>query len=222
MKRFLRDNGIGLGFGLAFLVVLVAQSFAGWAAFNQQQISDHLGEIGYFDYLTSASFAVDVSENWQSEYLQFSLYIAALVWLVQRGSPDSKKVEHVGVGSDEDERLGRFAEVDSPGPVHAGGWRLRLYSNSLVLVMGGIFFLSWFVQSVTGNAAFNAEQLASLQRPQSWLEYLASADFWNRTFQNWQSELLAVGSMSVLAIYLRQRGSPESKDVGAPHSETGS
>jgi hypothetical protein len=87
--------------------------------------------------------------------------------------------------------------------------------------MGAIFFASWFAQSVAGRAAFNSEQLGQLQQPLTWWGYVGSADFWNRTLQNWQSEFLAVGSMAILAVYLRQRGSPESKPVGARHDETG-
>jgi len=87
--------------------------------------------------------------------------------------------------------------------------------------MGLIFLLSWLAQSISGHSAYNREQLASLQEPIAWLGYLGSADFWNRTLQNWQSEFLAVASMVVLSIYLRQRGSPESKPVGAPHEATG-
>ncbi len=84
-----------------------------------------------------------------------------------------------------------------------------------------IFLLSWLTQSVAGVAAYNEQQLRQLQAPTTWAAYLSSADFWSRTLQNWQSELLAVGSMAVLAIYLRQRGSPESKPVGAAHGATG-
>lgn len=96
-----------------------------------------------------------------------------------------------------------------------------MYSRSLGLVMGALFLLSWLAQSVAGTAAYNEEQLRGLQAPVSWAQYLTCADFWNRTLQNWQSELLAVASMVVLSIYLRQRGSPESKPVGAAHTATG-
>jgi hypothetical protein len=75
--------------------------------------------------------------------------------------------------------------------------------------------------SVAGWAAYNAEQLMDHEDPVSWAGYLVRPDFWSRTFQNWQSEFLAVGSMAILAVYLRQRGSPESKPVGAPHEATG-
>jgi hypothetical protein len=97
-----------------------------------------------------------------------------------------------------------------------------LFSNSLGLVMAVIFLLSWLAQSVAGVAAFNEQQLSDLQDPVSWPRYLAEPEFWNRTLQNWQSELLAVASMAILSIYLRQRGSPQSKPVGAPHTATGS
>jgi hypothetical protein len=96
-----------------------------------------------------------------------------------------------------------------------------VFSSSLGLVMGAIFLGSWFAQSIAGMAAFNEEQLGDRQDPVSWGRYLMEADFWNRTLQNWQSELLAVASMAILAIYLRQRGSPQSKPVGTPHSATG-
>ena len=54
------------------------------------------------------------------------------------------------------------------------------------------------------------------------LDYIRSSQFWFESFQNWQSEFLAIAAMVVLSIHLRQRGSPESKPVDAPHSQTGS
>ena len=220
MKRFLRDNGLSLGFGVMFLASLVGQMFAGLADFNQRQLSDGGQRITLLQYVTSSDFAVDVTENWQSEYLQFFLFVFGTIWLVQRGSPESKPVDKVGLESDKDQKVGRYAEEDSPAWVKAGGWRTAVYSRSLGLLMGALFLLSWFAQSISGLSAYNADQLASLQDPVSWPAYLASPDFWNRTLQNWQSELLAVGSFVVFTVYLRQRGSPESKPVGAPHTET--
>jgi hypothetical protein len=172
-------------------------------------------------YLTSSDFAVDVAENWQSEYLQFFLFTVLTVWLLQKGSPESKSLDQAGTESDEDQLVGAHADDDSPAWAKATGRRRHLLSNSLGLVMGGIFLLSWLAQSIAGVAAFNERQLSQLQAPVSWSKYLTEPDFWNRTLQNWQSELLAVFSMAVLAIYLRQRGSPESKPVGAAHTSTG-
>ena len=221
MRRVLRDHALGLFFGVLFLGALVGQAFAGRADYDAQQVADGLAPVSLARYLTSSSFAVDVAENWQSEYLQFLLYILATVWLLQRGSPESKKFGKAGRESDEEQKVGPFADESSPAAARRGGWVTALYSNSLGLVMGAIFLASWGAQSLAGTVQFNERRLAQLQAPVSWGGYVTSADFWNRTLQNWQSEFLAVGSMAILAIYLRQRGSPESKPVGAAHDATG-
>jgi hypothetical protein len=219
--RALRDNGIGLLFGGLFLLFLVGQAISGQAQFNDQQIAAGADPVSFLNYVTSSSFAVDVVENWQSEYLQFFLYIFATVWFVQRGSPESKDVEKAGTESDEEQLVGEHARPDSPRAAHLDNLRGVLFSRSLGIVMGGIFLLSWLAQSVAGWAAYNVEQLGDREDPVTWVGYLTEPDFWNRTLQNWQSEMLAVGSMAVLGIYLRQRGSPESKPVGAANSDTG-
>ena len=219
--RRLRDNSLGLVFGLLFLIVLAGQALAGHADFNQQQITDGLEPISLARYVTSASFAVDVAENWQSEYLQFFLYIFLTVWLVQRGSPESKPVGEQGRETDQKQKIGRYADDDSPAWARVRGIRLWLFSNSLGLTMGLIFVGCWLAQSIAGVAAYNERQLADLEDPISWAQYLRAPDFWNRTLQNWQSELLAVASMAILSIYLRQRGSSQSKPVGAAHTATG-
>jgi hypothetical protein len=221
MRRFIKDNSLGLTFGLLFLAALIGQAFTGHADFNAQQITHGLPEISLGRYLTSADFAVDVAENWQSEYLQFFLFIVLTVWLVQKGSPESKKPNEVGLESDEDQRVGPHAGGDAPRWAKVDGWRRVVFSNSLGITMGTIFLLSWLAQSIAGMSAFNEEQLSQRQDPVSWAGYLIEPDFWNRTLQNWQSEFLAVASMAILAIYLRQRGSPESKPVGSPHTATG-
>lgn len=220
MKRFLRDNGLSVAFGTSFVVVLIGQAFAGQADFNARQVVAGGPLLSFWQYLASSDFAVNVAENWQSEYLQFFLYILATVWLVQRGSPESKPVGKIGRESDEDQQVGAHAGRDAPRWARVGGWRTALFSRSLGLTMAVLFGLSWLAQSIAGQAAHNAEQLGQLADPQTWPQYVASADFWNRTLQNWQSELLAVGCMAVFSVYLRQRGSPESKPVGAPHATT--
>jgi hypothetical protein len=220
MKRVLRDNGLGIVFGLLFLAALVGQAFAGQADYNEQQLANGAEPVTFLHFVASSNFAVDVAENWQSEYLQFFLYIFATIWLVQRGSPESKPASDIGPESDEQQCVGAHATDSSPAWARAGGWRTRLFSNSLCLVMGGLFLLSWLAQSVAGVVVHNADQLADHQPPLTWFEYLGSPDFWNRTLQNWQSEFLAIGSMAVFSVYLRQRGSPESKPVGAEHGVT--
>ncbi len=217
----LLTNGLSIAFGLLFLLSLAGQAFSGVAYFNEEQIASGLVEISFWQYVTSSSFAVDVSENWQSEYLQFLLFIVLTVWLVQKGSPESKKIEKRGVQSDEEEFIGQFSKEESPKWAKAGGFRTALFSTSLGLVMGTVFVLSWLAQSVTGYSAHAEQQLASLQDPGTWQQYLVSPEFWNRTLQNWQSEFLAVWSMVILSVYLRQRSSPESKPVGEAHDATG-
>jgi hypothetical protein len=219
--RAIRNNGLALFFGAIFLVTLVGQAFVGQDDFNHAQVAHHDDPITLARYVTSSEFWVDVLENWQSEYLQFTLYIVGTVWLLQRGSPESKELDKAGTESDEDQLIGPHAGPDSPRWARAGGWRTRIYSNSLLIVMAGIWIASWLGQSVTGRIAYNAEQFDHHEAAVTWGRYLTTSDFWNRTLQNWQSEFLAVGSMAVLAIYLRQRGSPESKPVGAPHDATG-
>jgi hypothetical protein len=221
MRKLVRECSLSLAFGAMFLAALAGQAFAGWKQFNADQFAQGLDRLSLAQYLTSSDFAVDVAENWQSEYLQFLLYILLTVWLLQKGSPESKELDRSGRESAKDQKIGTFAERDSPRWARTGGWRTGLYSSSLVLVMAAFFLGSWLVQSAAGWAAFNETRLKDLQDPIAWTEYLLNADFWSRTLQNWQSEFLAVGSMAVLSIYLRQRGSPESKPVGEPHASTG-
>jgi hypothetical protein len=221
MRTFLRNNGLSLFFAAIFLAALVGQSFAGMAQFNQQQLAESMATVSYGEYLTSSDFAVDVAENWQSEYLQFLLYIYATVWLLQRGSPESKDLDEAGTETDEEQRIGEHSRSDSPSWAATGGLRTALFSRSLVIMMGAIFLASWLAQSLAGTASYNQQQLSQRQDPVPWLAYLATPDFWNRTLQNWQSEFLAVGSMAIFSVYLRQRGSPESKPVGASHQATG-
>jgi hypothetical protein len=220
MARVIRDNALSLLFGALFLLALVGQSAAGYVENNERLLQHGQTAITFTSFVTSSEFVVDVAENWQSEFLQFFLFIAATIWLVQRGSPESKKPGDEGVGTDQDQKVGRFAESDSPEWAKRSGMPRVLYSNSLLIVMGTVFALSWLAQSLAGVVVFNSENTEHAQMPISWVEYLGTADFWSRTLQNWQSEFLAVGAMVVFSIFLRQRGSSESKPVGTPHYQT--
>ena len=221
MRTLWRDNSLSFVFFGFFVAALVGQAFAGWHEYNNEAITHHQETIALGRYLVSSSFGNAVMENWQSEYLQFTLYILLTVWFVQKGSPESKQLDRGGTGSDEDQRVGEHAREDSPRWARVRGIRLWVYSNSLLLVMGAIWLGSWCAQSITGWSDYSADRLAHGEPRVDYVQYLGSASFWESTLQNWQSEFLAVGSMAVLAIYLRQRGSPESKPVGAPHSATG-
>jgi hypothetical protein len=206
-RQYAYENGITLFFLTIFLLALGAQAVAGYHAFNQDQVQHSSSQISFGAYLTSSAFGQAVMENWQSEYLQFTLFIFVTIWLVQRGSPESKELGKEGLETDREQRVrGQVSFV---------------YSNSLVLVMLAIWIGSWFAQSITGLTQFNADRFDHHQDAISWSSYLVNAHFWEQTLQNWQSEFLAIASMAILAVYLRQRGSPESKPVGAPHDATG-
>ncbi|HZC54068.1 MAG TPA: DUF6766 family protein [Mycobacterium sp.] len=220
LRGLIRENGLTIAFLVLFVGALIGQSFAGLADFNAQQLADGGQTVSWFTYIRSSSFGTDVAENWQSEYLQFALYIVATIWLVQRGSSESKEVGHEGHQTNAEQQIGRYARADSPKWAKAGGWRAALYGRSLGLIMTFFFVGSWLAQSIAGRAAYNHDRLTNFEDPVSWSGYVTSADFWDRTLQNWQSEFLAVASMAVFAIYLRQRGSPESKLVGAAHDDT--
>jgi len=221
MRRFLKENSLSIVFLALFLAALVGQAIAGHADFNDNAVSHGHPTISLGRYVVSSDFGAAVMENWQSEYLQFTLFILLTVWLLQRGSPESKELDKAGRESDQSQKVGPYAQQNSPRWAKLGGIRRTLYENSLVLVMGTFWLGTWLAQSVTGTAQYNAEQLDHQQDPVGWSHYITTADFWESTLQNWQSEFLAVGSMAILAVYLRQRGSPESKPVGAPHGATG-
>jgi hypothetical protein len=220
--RWARDNSLSLFFLVLFLATLLGQSYAGHLEYNEELQAHDDPTISWARYLVSSHFGAAVMENWQSEFLQFSFFIAATIWLVQRGSNESKKPEEIGLESDAKQRVGGHASTRSPAWARVRDWRYKVYSNSLIIVMTALFFGFWFAQSVNNWTQYNAEQLDHSEPTVSWLSFIGTSDFWEKTLQNWQSEFLAVGTMAVFTIYLRQRGSPESKPVGAPHEETGS
>jgi hypothetical protein len=221
VRTFLKHNGLSVFFLALFLAALAFQAVAGHADFNEDQDRHGGPHMSLGRYVLSSEFGTAVLENWQSEYLQFTLFILMTVWLLQRGSPESKPLHRAGRESDKDQQVGQHAKRNSPRWAKVEGLRRTLYENSLLIVMAAIWVGSWLAQSLTGVAEYNTERLDHHQLPVSWFGYLSRADFWEKTLQNWQSEFLAVGSMAILAVYLRQRGSPESKPVGAPHDATG-
>jgi Domain of unknown function (DUF6766) len=221
MRRALRNHSLTIFFGTIFLAALLGQAIAGHAAYNQDQVDHGRAAVSLSEYVASSPFWASVMENWQSEYLQFTLLMVATVWLLQRGSPESKELDKSGRESKRDQRMEYAADRGSPVWARVGGIRTALYSNSLLILMTAIFIGSWFAQSVTGLTEFNQQQREHHEAAISWLSYVSGPSFWENTLENWQSEFLAVGSFAAFTIFLRQRGSPESKPVGAPHSATG-
>jgi hypothetical protein len=221
MRKVIRDHSLSLFFLAIFLAALVGQAIAGHNLHNEEALAHGERTISIWRYVTGSDFGNAVMENWQSEYLQFTLFMLATIWLVQRGSPESKPIDKAGRESAKEQKIGEHADRRSPMMARVGDWRTTLYSHSLLIAMVLIFFGSWFAQSVTGWTDFNADQTDHHEPTVSWWSFVGSSTFWEATLQNWQSEFLAVGSFAVLAIYLRERGSPESKPVGAPHDATG-
>ena len=223
MKRFLFENSLTLFFTALFAGSLVGQSLSGQRSYNQDQQLHGGEQLSWLDYVLSPDFGGNVLENWQSEFLQFTLFILATVWLVQKGSNESKAPEDAGAESDQKQRVGGYAPENGPAWAKLrGGARRWWYENSLVCAMATVFALSWAGQSFNNWRQENRELREHGEPAIAWLDYVVSANFWERTLQNWQSEFLAIGAMAVFTIYLRQRGSPESKPVGAPHGETAS
>jgi hypothetical protein len=217
MPRWLRENGLSIVlFGL-FGVFLVGQGLTGWRTYNAEQREHHEQTVGLEAYLTTGHFVEATFENWESEFLQMASYVLLTVWLVQKGSSESKPVG----GDPEKDADPRSVTDSAPGPVRRGGWRLTLYENSLGIALALLFILSFVLHALGGAREYSAEQVAHGQQPVSTMEFVRSSTFWFQSFQNWQSEFVAVGSIVVLTIFLRQRGSPESKSVAAPHHETG-
>ncbi|HEY6644837.1 DUF6766 family protein [Povalibacter sp.] len=220
MKRFWKDNGLSLVLFAFFLAALLGQSLAGYAVELHELQTHGQPSIPFADYLRSGDFVEVTMENWESEFFQMFVYVVFTVFLFQRGSAESKSPDESS-DVDRDPRL-RANLDDVPGPVKRGGWRLKLYENSLSLTFLALFLVSFLLHAAGGVRAYN-EQLHQHGEPAlTFADYLFSSQFWFESLQNWQSEFLAIWSMVVLSIFLRQRGSPESKPVDAPHAQTGS
>ncbi|MDX2169438.1 MAG: DUF6766 family protein [Deltaproteobacteria bacterium] len=208
-----RDNGLSITLAVLFLVFWAGQSLTGWQVFNAEQVAHGEPALGFLAYLRDAHFAEATFENWESEFLQMATYVVLTAFLFQRGSAESNDPDD----AEPPAPVGR----DAPWAVRRGGWVRALYGCSLSIAFVLLFAASFLLHAVSGAARYNAEQLAHGQPGLSVARYLATAQFWFESFQNWQSEFLAILAMVTLSIFLRQQGSAESKDIAAPHHQTG-
>ena len=220
LKRVVRDNGLTIVCGLLFAVFAFGQGVTGHREYNADQRAHHEKVISYGDYLGTGHFWEGLTENWESEYLQMAAYVVLTVFLIQRGSSESRDPAKQQQDFDRDPR-GADKRRSVPWPVRRGGLFLRFYENSLFLVFLFLFLASLALHAVTGSREFSSEREEHGESRVSAVEYVQSSRFWFESFQNWQSEFLAVGSIVLFSVWLRQRGSPESKPVDAPHAETG-
>jgi hypothetical protein len=221
MKVFFRNNGLSIVLLAVFVLLLfVGQGITGNLEANSDRAEHGLPPLGFCQYLTSSHFLEATMENWESEFLQMGFFIVLTAFLYQKGSAESKDPS-ADEEVDRDPRRSRN-KANAPWPVRRGGWILKLYEHSLSLTFLFLFLFSFFFHGVGGCGEYNEEQTLHGQPVVSLLGYFGTSRFWFESFQNWQSEFLAIGAMVVLTIFLRQKGSPESKPVDAPHSETGS
>jgi hypothetical protein len=218
MTRVLRDNGLSIALAALFLGCWLVQTLTGWAVFNEDQVTHGAAPYGLAAYLTSAHFIEATAENWESEFLQMALYVLLTVFLFQRGSAESKNPDKPG--EVDEEPTGAEVKADAPWPVRRGGWALKIYRWSLSLSFLMLFLLAFIAHGISGAHLSNIDRGRHGQGPQSIVEFMTESRFWFEAMQNWQSEFLAVLSIVVLSIYLRQKGSPESKPVAMAHRET--
>jgi hypothetical protein len=213
---FFKRNGLSIVLIALMIVFWAAQFYTGWKEHNEERGGKGLSPVSAAAYASSGHFLQATFENWESEFLQMALYVLLTVSLRQKGSSESKQME----GEEEVDREPK-PHPDAPWPVKKGGIWLQLYKHSLSIAFALLFLLSFCLHFYGSLKDYNEEQLQKGLTPESWNNYVLSPRFWFESFQNWQSEFLAVASIVLLSIWLRQQGSPESKPVDAPYSETG-
>jgi hypothetical protein len=214
---FLYRNSLSLVLVLFFLLSIAGQAFTGWKEHNSELNDYGAGNLSFPAYLSSGHFLQATFENWESEFLQMGMYVLLTVSLRQKGSSESKSCDK----KEEVDREPNPKKKNAPWPVKRGGFALKIYSNSLSIAFALLFIISWCLHFKGSLTVYNEEQRLKNEPQSSATEYLSSSKFWFESFQNWQSEFVAVTSIVLLSIFLRQKGSPESKPVDAPNSETG-
>jgi hypothetical protein len=214
-----RNNSLSIVLGLLFVASMLGQTWAGLLDYNSDAQLHGEATVGLQSYLVSGHFWEATGENWESEFLQMAMFVVLTCFLRQKGSAESKRIDVV---EDVDLDPRRFSgHPDAPWPVRRGGWVLRAYEHSLGIAFAILFIVSITIHATAGLAEFNEELQAHGRAPVALSAYIASSRFWFESFQNWQSEFLSLLAMVVATIYLRQRGSAESKPLHAANAETG-
>ena len=219
MHKILRDNGLSLVLFALFVACWAGQAIAGWLVFNDEQLKHGHAAIGFFAYLATSHFLEATAENWESEFLQMAAYVVFAAYFFQRGSAESKDPDKLQDDVDVEPERGRVAP-DAPWPVRRGGWILALYRYSLSIAFALLFLFSFVIHALSGWRLDNLERIQHGDEAQALSAFVTSSQFWFEAMQNWQSEFLSVLSIVVLSIFLRFKGSPESKPVAMANSET--
>ncbi|RZJ69226.1 DUF6766 family protein [Flavobacterium sp.] len=217
MKSFFRNNGLSVAFLVLFLCSFVGQIYFGLEEFNKEVVEEGGNAVALGDYLMSGHFVESTFENWESEFLQMALFIVLTIFQQQKGSSESKDFDKPEEVDQEPDR----SKKDAPWPVRAGGWMLKLYKHSLTIAFALLFLIS-FALHFYGSLDDENLHLSLKGEPlQTAADYFLDSRFWFESFQNWQSEFLSVFAIVLLSIFLRQKGSPQSKPVDASNSRTG-
>lgn len=211
---FWRANGLSLVLFVLFAAALVAQALSGWQVHNAERVEEGAAALALLDYLGSGHFVSATFENWESEFLQMAMYVLLTVVLRQRGSAESRPLDPA-------EEEPRIDDGPTPWPARAGGLLRTLYGHSLAIALGVLFAVSFSLHAWGSWRDALAERALQGEPAIPLGAHLGSAQFWFESFQNWQSEFLAVLAIVVLSIWLRQKDSPQSKPVDAPHRQTG-
>ena len=220
-RKLLQENGLLLACVGLFAVFFIGMIISGAATYNQEQQEHRSREqVSVIGYLTTGDFVEAMFENWESEFLQMGMYVVLTAFLYQKGSSESKPLDQ-SAPQDQDPREVAPSRW-TPWPVRKGGWALRIYEHSLAIAFFALFFASFALHAMGGVRAFNDEQAQHGEAAISVWRYLTTSQFWFESMQNWQSEFIAVAAIVGLSIFLRQRGSAESKPVAEPHRHTSS
>ena len=218
-RTLLRENGLLLACLGLFGIFFLGMVFSGAATYNhEQQEHGSPEQVSVIQYLTTGDFVEAMFENWESEFLQMGMYVVLTAFLYQKGSSESKPI-HETAPQDQDPR-DVTPSRSTPWPVRKGGWVLSIYEHSLAIAFFALFFASLALHAAGGVKAFNEERLQHGEAAISVWRYLVTSEFWFESMQNWQSEFIAVAAIVGLSIFLRQRGSAESKPVAEPHHRT--
>lgn len=215
-KGFFHRNGLSVAFAVLFFITLGAQSVTGWKQYNEELQEEKQPPVAFINYFSSGHFVEATFENWESEFLQMGLFVVFTIFLKQKGSSESK-------GDDEEEvdREPSPLTKDAPWPVKRGGWVLAIYKNSLSIALFSLFLISFIFHWLGSWKNYNLEQSIKGLPTETAIEYLGNSKLWFESFQNWQSEFLSVWAIVLFSVFLRQKGSSQSKPVDAPNAETG-
>lgn len=215
--KWIKNNGLSLVFAILFIVSLLGQIVTGLHEHNQEMKELGGKEVSFGEYLGTGHFLQSTFENWESEFLQMALFVVLTMCLYQKGSSESKDPD----GGNEVDRPIDPKRKGAPWPVRQGGWVLSLYKNSLSLVFTLFFLLSFLLHWRGSQKDYNQEQALKGEPQETMVQYLGNSKLWFESFQNWQSEFLSVFAIVIFSVFLRQKGSAQSKPVDAPHGETG-